>query len=319
MSRRELIITMSHSFTLPSGLNAAEASIESQGVYGAGTAESPRLIVPLRMLFRGPRVARRGLNFRKLSCQVSPFDGTYVAISAPASVDVLARDEVEIPDRLVHLEIPLDQTRLARIERQRTGGDVKLRLDCELVIDELVEVGDLKERPHSSVWGFRTCHRLHSQIHVVIPRSAWIERVLPQTGFGQVHILELPVVPIESCAGLKVAFEALQQAQKLEKEGYYHEAVGKCRIALEPFLELVDQVDDKEEKKRVPVLKAAYQTRLGKAAYDYLNSSLIALKGPTNQALHLSSVTFGQTDAQMFLLVTTAIVSYALRTQPESS
>ncbi len=310
---------MSYSFSLPAGLIVAELNIDAAGVYGTGRAELPVLIVPLRVLLRGPREPGRGIDFRELRSRISPFDGTYIASSSPVAVDILAGTGLELPDRLLHLEIPLDRIRLALLERMRKGGDVKLRLDCELLVDELVEVGDVKQMPNPSVWGLRTHHRLHSQVQVVIPRSTWVERVLPQTGFGQVHILELPAVPIESCAGLKAAFEALQQAQKLEREGYYIEAIGMCRKALEPFFESVEKTNDKGEKIKVPVLKASWELRLGKAAYDWLNTSLIALKGPTNQALHLSSTIFGQLEAQMFLLVTTAVVSYAVKTQPEPS
>jgi hypothetical protein len=40
----------------------------------------------------------------------------------------------------VYLEIPLDRTRLAALERERNGSDLRLRLEFELVADELVEV-----------------------------------------------------------------------------------------------------------------------------------------------------------------------------------
>ncbi len=257
------------------------------------------------------------MDFREIRCRVSPFDGTYIADTRPLFLNISLESEKTLPNQLVQLEIPLDRVRLAFINRQRNGRDVKLRLDMELMVDELIQIGKTGGYPNSAVCGLAHHRKMWKQIHIEIPRSVWLEKVLSNTQFGRVHIIELPLVPIENRAGLKKSFDALAQAQKLESEGYYQESVGKCRIALEPFFETVEKTDEKGGKKTVPALKAAWQTRLGKATYDWLNASFIALKGPANQAVHLSSTGFDQIETQMFLAVTTAVVAYAIKTQPE--
>jgi hypothetical protein len=74
-----------------------------------------------------------------------------------------------------------------------------------------------------------------------------VQNVLPQTAYGKILILELPAVPFEKCAGLKAACDALLQAQELYKQGFYHDAVGKCRLVLEPFFETVEKSCRKAE------------------------------------------------------------------------
>jgi hypothetical protein len=263
---------MSDSFTLPGGSIVAEVNVDQ--IQGTGGVASPMLFTQPRVDFHGPGKVGRALHFRDFCCRVSPFNGTYIATSSPASVNVLVRDSEHFSNNLIHLEIPLDQARLAMIERERQGGDVTLRLDCQLLVDELIEVGNLKENPNPWVWGFRKHHRLEAQIQVVVPKSMWIERVLPQTGYGQMHILELPAIPIEQCSGLREAFQALQQAQKLERQGNYVESIGTCRKALEPFFEYVDETDDRGENRKIPVLKRSWEHRICKDTYYYLNSSL---------------------------------------------
>ena len=130
--------------------------------------------------------------------------------------------------------------------------------------------------------------------------------------------MELPTIPIESCAAVKAAFDALLQAQKLESQGFYNEAVGKCRIALEAFLEIADKADDKGVIKKVPMLKSEWQTRLGERTYHWLNGSIASIKQATNKPLHLSSYHFDQMEAQMLIIVVTALVAYAVKTQSES-
>ncbi len=186
----------------------------------------------------------------------------------------------------------------------------------------LFEIGRSGEFPNTSVWGLKA----HYHMHTRGSRQSFLKFDMDRKcaagyfEYGKIHIIELPAAQLgETCLGLKESFDALQQAQKLESQGFYREAVGKCRIALEPFFEMVEKTDDKGEKVKIPILKSSWQTRLGKATYDWLNASLGALKRPANEALHLSSASFGQLETQMFLAVTTAIVAYAIKMQPQAS
>jgi len=307
---------MSEHFSL-GGWVVADVDVPANGISGGGRAELPVLLVPLRLNLRCLKSPGLSIDFREIRCRVSPFDSTYIAESRPCLLNVRLASDQNLPNHLAYLEIPFDRIRLATLNRLRNGGDVKLRLDLELLVDELIELPRPAGISTAPVWGLKAHNQLQARLQTVIPRSTWIEQVTPGTEFAKVHIIELPAIPIGSCTGLKASFDALQQAQKLESQGFYREAVGQCRIALEPFFEKVEKTDTDGNKKDVPALKAAWQTRLGKATYDWLNAALSILKGPANQAVHLSSVHFEQLETQMLLAITTAVVAYAIKTQPE--
>jgi hypothetical protein len=214
------------------------------------------------------------------------------------------------------MEIPMDQVRLALINRLRKGSDVNLRFDLELFADELVELTRTKDAMHPIAWGISEHHHTRSSLTAIIPRSEWLERVLAGTEFARTHIIELPAIPINSCSDMKVSFDALQQAVKLEGMGFHNEAVAQCRIALEPFFETVQAPSGSGVTKPRRELKAAWQTRLGKRTYDWLSGSLLAVNQATNQSHHLPSSGFDQMEAQILLMITTALISYAVKTQP---
>lgn len=308
---------MSENFVLGAGHIVGEIDVLPNAVSGTGSAEGPIIVVPLMALLRCPNSPRFSLDFREVRCRVSPFDRTYIAESRPVWIDLRVESGQNLPNQQILLEIPFDRFRLALIERLRGGGDVRLRFDLELQVDELVEIAREKQMPNPSVWGLKAHHRLHAQLTTVIPRSVWLERVLPQTEFARVHIIELPAVPIDGIAPIKRAYDALCQAQKLEKEGHYNDAVGNCRIALECFCEPVEKQANGQRIK-VLMLKSSWQTRLGKATYDWLNACFAAMKQPTNQPHHPSSSGFDRLEAQMLLMITTALVAYAVQTQPTS-
>src|SRR5436190_1886986 len=135
---------MSDYFSLPGGFIVVEATVDD-GVYGTGRPELPLLIVPLRMVLRAPKTPRAALYFRELRCRVSPFDGAHVAISRPRCLEVRLCSGHEVSNHTALLEIPLDNRRISLIERLRKGGDVKLRLDCEISVEELVELGQSED------------------------------------------------------------------------------------------------------------------------------------------------------------------------------
>jgi hypothetical protein len=310
-----------HSFSSVAGFNAVEFTIDENQIIGTGRSELPMLAFPLTFHVTYPfKEVGFGLELRELRCRVSPNDGAYLVWTMPIPIQkVLVTGEFrELKQHQIYVEIHLDRIRLATLERERKGGDLRLRLDFELLADELVEVSRSPGGFPSPVWGIRDHHRLEAKAHVVVPRTIWVENVLPQTGYGKILILELPAVPIEKCAGHKAACDALLQAQALYKQGFYHDAVGKCRLALDPFFETVEKTLPEGEKRRVPVLKSSWEARLGAATYTWLNAAFLALKKPMNEPHHPSNFPqFDQLDAQMLLAVTTAVVAYAVQVEAE--
>jgi hypothetical protein len=306
---------MSNTFTLNDGYIAAEVRLHSV-ISGTGRAELPILLVPLDFTLRGPRQPGRCYDFRELRCRVSPFDSTYVADSRPANLDIRVPAGKELPSNLVHLEIPLDRTRLALLNRLRKGQDVTLRLDLELQIDELAEIKRVPGAFPSSIWGIAGRYRRQGSLTVTIPRSPWLDQILPGTEFAKSYLIELPAIPIDNCSDLKLSLDALQQAVKLEGMGFYNEAVAQCRTALEPFFEKGQAPDAAGGTQTKRVLKAAWQTRLGRRTYDWLSGSFLAVNQAANQPHHPSSSGFDQAEAQMLLIVTTALISYAIKTRP---
>jgi hypothetical protein len=256
-----------------------------------------------------------GFELREFFCRVAAFDGSYITntMAMPIHSPRVTDEFRDLGRNLLNVEVPLDQNRLAVIERERNGGDVRLRLEFELIADELIELKRIPDRAGhpAGVWGLMNHHRLYAKPEIVIPQSIWLKQILPNTGYGTIQIIELPVVPVGKSSRFKTACDALLQAQQFHAKGYYDDAVGKCRLALEPFFE------DNEERKKI--LKRSWETRLGKATYDWLNASFLAIKNPTNKPHHSPNPHYLRLDSQMLLSVTTALVVYAIEALEEST
>jgi len=221
---------MSENFTLGSGYIAAEVRSHPNAIYGTGRPELPVLVASFDFLFRGPQQPERCYEFRELSCRVSPFDQTYIAHSLPTHLKIRVHSNQELPNQLIQFEIPLDRERMAVIDRLRRGGDVSLRLDMQLAVDELVEIPISNQSTeitqvrgsvwNPGVWGIVDRNLIRSKITATIPRSDWVDQVLSGTGFSKTHLIELPAIPLEDGAEMKASFNALQHAVNWKRWAY---------------------------------------------------------------------------------------------------
>lgn len=305
---------MSHSFTDNHSFVICELSTDPTWIWATECSERPLLTTSFRLLLRGPRIAGRGYDFRTLQCRLSPFDKTYIADSLPARIDLCQRAGTETTDRCVQVNIPLDASRIAVIERMRQAGDVRLRFDFELLFEEVVELAQISEHGQQvPVWGLKEHFRSQAQVTLEVNRSVWLDRILPQTGYGKVHLIELPAIPIARVASCAKAFQALQAAQEHHKHGFYNAAALNCRQALDSLLTAKREVGEGKDKKVISVLDERWKIRLGESTYNWLNDALGALKRPGNELAHGERSNFDQFESQMLQAITTALIAYAAR------
>ncbi len=200
------------------------------------------------------------------------------------------------------LSVELDPYKLKRIEEIRNGGDVDLSFDLYL---EAEPVGQPQKK------------RL-----VIIPlvpakiyKSEWVEKILPQLGYKDVFLVEIPKIKDEGFA--KVA-EYMESAWKEYMSGKYDITLNYCRKALEALKNKMKELDltrthtiikdNNEVKEEIIDWK---KLNLGDNIADILDSMFRKLYGFTTPGDHAGKA-INKEDGDFALLVTNAIVSYAI-------
>jgi len=304
-----------HSYTL------AEVGLDAAQVSGRGGANYPRLGVLVELTLRATSGdSAADWLFSDLRAELR-INSEAISHSLPVTFrEMRWRKRPEATGISILLEFPLDSIRVAALERFRNGGNIAFNLQFTMFATEFpAPPGAVEKDPRALQFsmGPRGVHRLHADLGLNIAQSVWINQVLPGVGFGKVHILELPAVPVAACESLASAFGALIQAQDLHKQGLYDEAVGRCRVALESILERTKVVGQDGKEKEIPQLPNSWEKKLGKRTYDWLASTLPPLKDATNKVLHPPYVEhYDQLESQMILAIVTALMSYAARHQP---
>jgi len=292
--------------------------IDPTRLTGVAGANYPYFIWQLQLDFpffkADPNKEEHDIVFRAVSAQLSFTDGAKFSDARPIFLNcVFHNGQPDRANTYLNLEFPLDEQRIECIEHRRQGGAPKFHLNVQIQYEEW---GLIKPTANSKVpfkWGIVWAQTTSVDEVVDVAQSQWIERVLPALGYGRVHWIEFPAVPIKSYATLDRSFKALKQAEEMHRNGFYDDAVGKCRLAVEPFFDQVLVDPTHPDSRRIPVLKTSWETKIGKATYAWLNASLGALKQASNSTHHSTNEHFGQLDSQMFLVITTAFVAYVAR------
>ena len=287
-----------------------EASVNLDSFSGAGAVVCPRLHFQVKLTIN--EETGRNLSGLVQSLSFGVLTGE-VVIGSEKVADIrsysLNSKRLGVQDyptsEYLNIEIPLDARKIEWLEQQRAGKsfEAKLRINLQVQI--------FGQNPHTPNFpcGLLDVVSVSGEIPFVVPDTQWRERVLPELGYGKVIVVELPAVSLESCAALAHSFKALENAQKQFSLGMYDETAGSCRVALDQFFEPAPKGDG--SGKTIPKLKKSWETRLGAATYQWLDAALGAIKDATNKPHHSPHNHFDRLGAQMLLMITTALVSYA--------
>jgi hypothetical protein len=296
--------------------NIVKAEVGEDALRASGGLACPKLTYNLRITIDHGSLARHyALQPTGLEAELSKEEATLARSKLCHILSIIPGGLMFYQDQPHPLEFDLDRFQIEALEKIRDGGDLRLSINFRLYLNKLrlLNPDSLQKPMDERIYGIIAPHCLCLQTELLISRDRWTQQVLPQLGYGQVHIVEMPAMPLDSVKTLKHAFDALRQAESHHRNGLYDDAVGKCRVALDPFFETIEVPDKQGKTKKAPVLKTSWETKLGKATYDWLNASLGAIKDPANKPHHSPNNHFDQFESQMIIALTTNLVAYAAR------
>lgn len=125
----------------------------------------------------------------------------------------------------VTFEIPMDVSTIHRIEEERNGGNLRVGLRVRFVF-ALHGMNGVQTFQTGSI----------NDLNFTIPRSEWVEEILPGLRYGGLEILEIRHGPGVIGTGLRTSLAEVKEARKYLAEGYWDKAALHCRMAVEGIL-----------------------------------------------------------------------------------
>lgn len=198
-----------------------------------GGPEFPRLIIPIQFEFHpiGDRAIR---PFTLLHAR---FD-LHLSANQPRISETNRFFYVRVGHEwsmTPEIDFPLDSLRIERMEGMRRG-DLKLALHMTIYSSlsttlEVTRNGQTMPEEFLSA-SFETSS---AALHFEIPHSHWTKNILPGLGWGQVQLIEIPLVHKLIPEQHAESVNELREARRYYDAGDPDKAVAHCRSALEPL------------------------------------------------------------------------------------
>jgi hypothetical protein len=295
-------------------LTLAVFSFETQAIQGKDGPEFPILVIPYELQL----YAYRDMN--EPGTPVHPVTCVHLAgeFWSPQQ-KVAARFHEEIafnaPDlgpphtTRGYLEIPLDVLTVVRLEQARTG-ELVAALKFRSLLAIHAPGGD------HSVQKFIVAEARGSGF--TIPKSHWVERILPQLGYGRIELLEVRLSPnISTDHGLPKAVSEIRKARDFLVDGEWDKAVAHCRNAIETIPDSRPLQLEGTPKLALRVDTFVHDhlgNKLGNEEAKFLADEMKLLWSICSKAAHPSSSSgFNRPDAEFIVRSTMAITEYVGR------
>lgn len=190
----------------------------------------------------------------------------------------------------------LDHFKLAQLEKIREGGDLQIRIDLYFIVQLLSQPAFLE---------LKSC-----SINARIPKSDWVEKILPSLKFKDVSLIEIPKIENPEFGQV---IDEINEAWKQYSMGEYKNVLVECRKAMEA---LGDVVKSKNFKKETPNEKGEKKTEpdWAQALQDeeignIIGSFVQKLSGFLAPAAHHGK-SFNREEAELAILITHALTKY---------
>jgi hypothetical protein len=204
------------------------------------------------------------------------------------------------------IRIPLSYCAIEQIERERTGDYLDFRLHLELGLIVFGPPHGSVKLPEDAPHRIRETDTLKYECHLPVKTADWINQVLPSTEKGIIYIAEFPIGNLEQTTVYQQSVNALKQAEKYFRNGDYDDAVGKCRVALEQVLILVDTEDGRRRN-----LDPKWAKTLQGCTFEWLEKVLKKCVWDYSHDPHHKDVShFSRHEAQLIISLTITCLSY---------
>jgi len=195
--------------------------------------------------------------------------------------------------------IDLDHYRLSQLEKIREGKDLQMCVDLFLIVELQRESPSMRPIQFPS-------------LYIEVPKSDWVEKILPQLKYKEVSLIELPKLDRPEFSNIIVEID---KAWKMYSMGEYKEVLTNCRIAIEGLTDVVKsrgfhkEVEEEGKKKTVPDWESALgHEKMG----DLMRSFIQKLYDFLSPGAHYGK-SINKEDAELAIMMTHALINFCTK------
>ena len=276
-----------------------EAEIKPEGISASSDGLRSYLSIVVSFIFRKSKFERFDVSSIKAKLKLKNPNVLLSETVALYGISVLAP---EIKPEL-RFDFIIDDKAINAIEKYRNGD---IWFSIELSISALIKSSFLLTTQQEK-YSFDRIDNEMVNIDLFIPKSIWIEKIIPNTGFQSLKLIEIPL----SHRNLSEAYDNIilefTKAEKYFNQQDYDKCVAHCRNALDSISRNLKKINNKMESESA----FKWLENIDKATYTWIDTLNKANSSITSKAHHAGQKKeFSRHEAESIYLITLGLLNF---------
>lgn len=203
-----------------------------------------------------------------------------------------------------HLSFPLTKSNLNFIEKVRNGSDLNLKIEF---VFHTLRKNALQLIENEIMWTVDGTRNFRGEIQFVVPRSFWIETVLPKLGLPGFKLFEIPLTHSSIMEAYDDIINEFNSAEKYFIKGDYNQCVGHCRHTMDHLSRNLKKVKDQIDSESA----FNWLSKIDKATLAWIDDVNKALSAIGSKPHHIGlKKDFTRREAESIYLVTLGLMNF---------
>ena len=268
--------------------------IDATEINADGAEVYPRLRVPVHLSFSPAGNTEQFFTLLRIEAQLFFDPNVKISDASPVTDNLFAiRSQCSM---VWNLEFPLDPYRVKWLDARRPG-DLVLRIDLALIVG-LQTQGKITDKPRT-INITTDLQKANSQIRIQVPRSHWVDNVMPRLGGNAYFIVEIPRSSEHTAAAWPLIEQAESSLGRWDTKGVF----AHCREAATALTNLL--------QKHYSNGSFVSDQRWNRAVKEFGHFASPDLHLEEHKAKYLGEVKIERADAECLLIFTKALAKFA--------
>ena len=198
----------------------------------------------------------------------------------------------------------MDDRSIFAAQKYRDGGDLKLRIDLTFTAlrKKVLNLND-----NETLWGIERVENLTGEVQLVVPKSYWVEKLLPALGYPGFKLIEIPLTHLLLNEAYDNIISEFNKAESYFNKGDYNACIAHCRNTMDTLKENLKNLKNGIESKTAFNWLQEIDT-ITLTWIDTVNKSLSAIASKTHHGGLKKD--FTRVEAESIYLVTLGLMNF---------
>ncbi len=276
-----------------------DVEVKEQEILASSDALNSYLSIPVNVSYRLPQ-PNMSVDFLSIESTLLFGENQIICSELYQNIGDSKQYDTEFK---IFLKFQLTQKVISQIEKHR-----KSDLRFMIIINFLITLKNkLDLNQNKTIWSSNLVQNLNSQIDFQIPKSTWIETLMPNLGYNNIRLIEIPMTHNQLTDEYLIIKKEFDKAEDYFNKNDYNTCVAHCRNVLDVLHRNLGKI------KRGETSESGYDwlRKISTGTFDWINSVCNGTHALASKTHHAGNYReFTRQEAESIFLVVLGLINF---------